>query len=178
MKVLNLPNMLTITRILIIPVFVSSIIYNRYDYALFLFAVAALTDTFDGFIARIKSQKTALGTFLDPLADKFLLVTSFILFSMYGLLPTWVSITIISRDIIITTGWVLLYLTVHTSRVEPTILGKIAVTLQLILICYILLHINVPSLPYLHIYLIWLTSIFTVVSGLHYIYRGLKQTGG
>jgi len=175
MGILNLPNTLTISRIILIPLFVSSMIYRRYDYALYLFIVAALTDTFDGLLARLKKQKTSLGTFLDPLADKFLLVTSFILLSIYGLIPKWLTITIISRDIIVITGWVALYLATHKAKVEPTITGKTAITLQLILICYVLIDINIPDVPDIHGYLIWGTAIFTIISGLHYIYRGLKE---
>lgn len=178
MKVLNLPNTLTITRIIMIPMFVTSVIYNRYDYALYLFAVGALTDTLDGLIARLKNQKTALGTFLDPLADKCFLVTSFILFASYGLIPKWLTITIISRDIIIVIGWVTLYLVTHTAKVEPSIAGKITIALQLILIFYILLDINFPAFPDLHKYLMWITAALTICSGLHYIYRGLRQTSG
>lgn len=176
MGILNLPNTLTITRIILIPLFVTSVIYRRYDYALFLFVIAALTDMFDGLIARLKSQKTAFGNFLDPLADKFLLVTSFIVFSMYGLVPTWLTIMIISRDIIVVTGWIVLYLLTHRAEIEPTITGKAATTFQLILICYVLLHVNVPAVPDIDKYLIWVTAVFTITSALHYIYRGLKQT--
>jgi cardiolipin synthase len=173
---MNLPNMLTITRIIIIPVFVTAVIYKRYDYALYLFVFAALTDTLDGLIARLKGQKTALGTFLDPLADKFLLVTSFVLFSIYGLIPKWLTITIISRDIIIITGWVVLYLVTNTVKIAPSVFGKIAIALQLILLSYTLLDINFPALPDIQRYLIWLTASFTIISGLHYIYRGFSQT--
>lgn len=176
MGILNLPNTLTITRIILIPLFVTSVIYRRYDYALYLFVIAALTDMLDGLVARLKDQKTSFGNFLDPLADKFLLVTSFIVFSIYGLVPTWLTITIISRDIIVVTGWVVLYLVTHRAEVEPTITGKTAITFQLVLICYILLDINVPALPDIQKALIWITAVFTIMSALHYIYRGLKQT--
>lgn len=176
MGVLNLPNTLTITRIVIIPIFITAVIYKRYDYALYLFVIAALTDTLDGLIARLTNQKTVLGTFLDPLADKFLLVTSFILFSINGLLPKWLTITVISRDIIVIIGWVLIYLITHTSNVEPTITGKAAIAMQLILLCYVLLEINIASLPEINRVLIWATAALTIISGLHYIYRGLKLT--
>jgi len=176
MGVLNLPNTLTITRIVIIPLFITSIIYKRYDYALLLFVMAALTDTLDGFIARLTNQKTVLGTFLDPLADKFLLVTSFILFSINGWLPKWLTITVISRDIIVVTGWMLIYFITHTSTVRPTVTGKAAIAMQLILLCYVLLDINMVSFPDLHDALIWSTAVITIVSGLHYIYRGFKLT--
>ena len=155
----------------------TSVIYRRYDYALFLFAVAALTDTFDGFIARIRNQKTALGTFLDPLADKFLLVTSFILFSTYGLVPKWLTIVIISRDVIVVTGWLVIYIVTHTSKIDTTAAGKAAIALQLVLIGYVLVTLNVPSVPDIRSSLVALASFFTIISGLHYIYRGLRQSG-
>lgn len=173
---MNIPNTLTLIRIILIPVFVTAIIYKRYDYALYLFGIAAITDMLDGLIARITGQKTALGTFLDPLADKFLLVTSFILFSIYGLIPKWLTITIISRDIIVITGWIVLYVITHTKNIETTLMGKLAIAFQLILIFYVLLEINMPSLLDVRIYLQWFTAIFTIISGLHYIYRGFKQS--
>jgi cardiolipin synthase len=174
--VLNIPNTLTITRIVIIPLFITSIIYKRYDYSLYLFIIAALTDMFDGLFARLKNQKTALGTFLDPLADKFLLVTAFIILSIYGWTPKWLTITVISRDIIIIIGWFLLYLISGRSIVEPSMPGKVTIWIQSILIAYVLIHINLPSLPDLPPLLLWVTAGLTILSGLHYIYRGLKLT--
>ncbi|MDO9287229.1 MAG: CDP-alcohol phosphatidyltransferase family protein [Thermodesulfovibrionales bacterium] len=176
MGVLNLPNTITIARIVIIPLFITTVIYKRYDYALYLFVIAALTDALDGLIARLTNQKTVFGTFLDPLADKFLLVTSFILFSMNGWLPKWLTITVISRDIIVIIGWVLIYLTTHISNVQPTITGKAAIAMQLIVLCYVLLTVNIVSLPKMPDVLILVTAALTIISGLHYIYRGLKLT--
>ncbi len=174
MGVFNIPNTLTITRIVIIPIFLTSIIYKRYDYALYLFIIAALTDTFDGLFARLKNQKTALGRFLDPLADKFLLVTAFIVFSIYGWIPKWLTITVISRDIIIVTGWFILHLIYSTSKVEPSILGKATILVQSLLIAYILIDINLLFLPDIPPLFLWATAGITILSGLHYIYRGLK----
>src|SRR4030065_1799424 len=176
MSVLNIPNTFTIARIVIIPIFITSIIYKRYDYSLYLFIIAALTDLFDGLFARIKNQKTALGTFLDSLADKFLLVTAFIILSIYGWTPKWLTITVISRDIIIIIGWFLLYLISGRSIVEPSMLGKVTILMQSILIAYVLIHINLPLLPDLPSLLLWITAGITILSGLHYIYRGLKVT--
>lgn len=173
---LNIPNTLTMARIVIIPVFITSIMYKRYDYSLYLFVIAALTDIFDGLFARLKNQKTALGTFLDPLADKFLIVTAFIILSTYGWIPKWLTITVISRDIIVITGWFLLYLITGTSRVEPSVLGKATIWLQSILIAYVLIDINLLFLPDIPRLLLWTTALLTILSGLHYIYRGLKLT--
>lgn len=177
-RIMNLPNSFTMLRIIIIPLFITSIVYKRYDYSLYLFVFAALTDMLDGLIARLTNQKTALGTFLDPLADKFLLVTSFILFSANGWVPTWLTITVISRDVIVLIGWVLIYLITNNSDVIPTVTGKTAIAMQLVLLCYILFDINIPSLPDIHFILIYITAGITIISGLHYIYRGLKLTHG
>ncbi len=176
MGVLNLPNTLTILRIIIIPLFVTSVIYKRYDLALYLFITAAITDNLDGLIARLTNQKTELGTFLDPIADKSLLMTSFVLFSINGWLPTWLTITVISRDAIVIIGWLLVYLITNTSNVVPTFTGKAAIASQLILLCYVLLKINVASVPDISSVLIWITAVLTAVSGVHYIYRGFKLT--
>lgn len=176
MRVLNLPNTLTIARIVIIPLFTTAVIYKRYDYALYLFIIAALTDAFDGLVARLANQKTELGRFLDPLADKFLLVTAFIVFSFNDLIPTWLTITVISRDVIVVIGWMLIYLITHTSNVKPTLTGKTAIAMQLFLLCYILLMVNYAGLPDIRNTLMWITAALTVISGLHYIYRGFKLT--
>ncbi len=175
MGVLNIPNTLTLTRIVIIPVFVTSILYRRYDYSLYLFITAALTDMFDGLFARLKNQKTALGTFLDPLADKFLLVTGFIILSINGWIPKWLTIMVISRDIIVIIGWFLLYLIYGRSKVEPSALGKIAILMQSLLIAYVLLNIN-NFLPVIPRIFLSATAGITILSGLHYIYKGLNLT--
>ncbi|GAB4389697.1 MAG: CDP-alcohol phosphatidyltransferase family protein [Thermodesulfovibrionales bacterium] len=177
LKAFNIPNTLTTIRILLIPVFVTSVVYRRYDYALYVFVFAAATDGLDGLFARHCGQKTRLGTFLDPVADKFTLVTSFILFSYYGWIPKWLTITVISRDIIVVTGWVLLYFVTHASAVEPSLAGKLAIMLQFILLSYVLVWLNFDFVPSLHGVLVWGTGLVTAVSGLQYIYRGLRLTG-
>jgi cardiolipin synthase len=176
MGVLNIPNTLTIIRIAIIPVFLTSIIYSRYDYALALFIIAALTDVFDGLFARIKNQRTPLGTFLDPLADKFLLVTSFVVFSVYNWIPKWLAITVISRDTIVVSGWFVLYFITGTARVEPSLLGKTTIWLESLLIAYILININLPVLPDIAPVFFVTTAGVSILSALHYIYRGFRVT--
>lgn len=161
---------------MIIPVFVTSIIYGKYNYALYLFIIAMMTDFLDGLFARVANQKTEFGTFLDPLADKFLLVTSFILFSIYGWIPKWLAIMVISRDLIVVTGWVLLFLIFHRSKVEVVLLGKAAIASQLLLLAYVLLSITFTALPPVHNAFIVLTAGLTAISGLQYIYKGLKLT--
>lgn len=176
MGVLNIPNTLTITRIALIPVFITSIIYSRYDYALYLFTIAALTDVFDGLFARMKNQKTPLGTFLDPLADKFLLVTSFIIFSVYGWIPKWLAITVISRDVIVVAGWFIVYFITGASRVEPSLLGKATIWLESLLIAYILININLSVLPDISNAFFIITAGVSILSAMHYMFRGIRLT--
>jgi cardiolipin synthase len=174
MQALNLPNTLTAARIVLIPVFITALEYRKYDYALYVFFFAAVTDLLDGLIARIKKQKTQLGAILDPLADKFMLVTGFVFFAFYGWIPPWLTIIVISRDIIIVTGWTLLYVITHRLKVEPSVLGKVSTTIQSVLLCYVLLNVNFPFIPSLENVLIGITAFITGLSGLHYIFRGFR----
>lgn len=175
MRVFTLPNVVTFVRILLIPVFVAALMYRAYGYALVLFAVAGLSDALDGLLARATGQKSRLGAFLDPLADKFLVSTSFILFTAYGWIPKWVTISVISRDIIITLGWVALYLVYGVSKVAPTVLGKTAIASQVLLVAYILLAINFSALQEPGPWVMWTVASLTVVSGLHYMYRAVAH---
>jgi cardiolipin synthase len=175
MKIVSIPNILTLIRIIIIPIFVTALVYKRYDYALYLFAGAAVTDALDGFAARFSGQKTELGAFLDPLADKSLLITSFILFSIYGWIPTWLTIIVISRDIIVVLGWFLIYLVYGRTKVEPSIIGKAAIASQLLLIAYALVDLNTKLLDAPPEAAFWTVAGLTVASGLQYAYRGLKR---
>jgi len=176
LKVLNIPNTLTIARIVIIPVLITTIIYNQYLYALILFVVAALTDLLDGLFARLANQKTALGTFLDPLADKFLLLSSFIIFSLNGWIPKWFTVVVISRDLIVVIGCFLLYVITNSLKVEPVMLGKAAIMMQFIILAYILLKINIISLPPVHSLFFIFSAAITALSGLQYIYKGFRLT--
>ncbi|MBI4654357.1 MAG: CDP-alcohol phosphatidyltransferase family protein [Nitrospirae bacterium] len=170
----NLPNILTIARILLLPFFASALIYDYYDYALILFLSAGITDVLDGLLARVKKQATVLGSILDPVADKFLLITSFVMMSLYGWIPKWLTITIISRDLIVVTGWLIFYFITHNIKVEPSILGKIANVSQSVLIGVVLLLINIRNSADIPMSFLIAVASLTGVSGILYIYKGLK----
>lgn len=170
----NLPNILTITRILLLPFFAATLIYGYYEYAFILFLSAGVTDILDGLLARIKKQTTVFGSILDPVADKFLLITSFILMSVYGWIPKWLTITVISRDLIVMTGWLILYFVTHTIKVEPSLFGKGANTCQFLLIGIVLLLINIKGNAVVPMIFLLIVAFLTAISGIHYIYRGLK----
>ena len=174
----NLPNILTFTRILLLPFFVASLIYREYSYALVLFIIAAVTDLLDGLVARITKQMTDFGKILDPVADKFFLLTSFILMSVYELMPKWLTIIVISKDLIVVTGSVILYVVTNKLKVEPSIWGKSASALQFILIGLILLLLNIGdkvNFPPIILPIIFVVvAVITSVSGIHYVIKGLK----
>ena len=170
----NIPNILTLTRILLLPFFAVTLIYEQYQYALLFFIAASITDFLDGFIARVKKQITYFGTILDPVADKFFLLTSFIMMSKTGLIPMWLTIIVISRDLIVISGCFIIYLVTKNLYIEPSIVGKTASAGQFILIGLILLSLNFNSdMTYLN-FLFIVVAFLTAISGLHYVYRGMK----
>ncbi len=177
MTVFTIPNTLTFARMIIIPVFVVTLLHKKYQYALILFVIAAITDLLDGFLARMTDQKTKLGAFLDPLADKFLMLTSFILFAIYGWLPNWITITVISRDAIVVLGWIILIIFTRNSKVEPSVIGKLANAFQAILIVCILISLNfeMAGAKIIIQSMILLVAALTVLSGIQYVYRGCRQ---
>ena len=130
----NLPNLLTITRILLLPFFAVTLIYGEYGYALMVYAAAAVSDILDGLVARITKQITYFGSILDPVADKFFLITSFILMSYYGLIPKWFTIVVISKDLIVIAGCFILYFATNTLKIEASIVGKISSGSQFVLV--------------------------------------------
>jgi cardiolipin synthase (CMP-forming) len=169
---MNVPNSLTILRILLIPVYVGFLIYEQFDYALGVLFVAGLTDGLDGTIARVANQRTQLGAFLDPLADKLLLTTGFITLSVMHLIPLWVTILVVSRDLILMLGTVVAQFTDARVDISPTILGKGTTVIQLVTLVLVVFlasrNIDLSTIQPL----LYLMAIVTLMSGLHYLYRG------
>ena len=170
----NLPNLLTLTRILLLPFFAATLIYDQYLYALLIFIAASITDYLDGLIARLKNQITYFGTILDPVADKFFLFTSFILMTNNGLIPKWVTVIVISKDMIVIAGSLILYFVTNKLTVEPTLLGKVSSAGQFILIGLVLLMRNINDGISVPAALFFIVAILTTLSGLQYVYTGLK----
>lgn len=171
---MNIPNSLTLLRILLVPVFIGFMTYGAYGVALLVLLVAGLTDAIDGLLARRWNQQTRLGGVLDPLADKLLLTSGFITLSILHLIPSWLVILVVSRDVILLLGTAVAHVTGTPIDMTPTFWGKGTTVLQL---SYVLLVI---LLTWLGLGLSLLTPLlvatvaFTLVSGLHYVYRGYK----
>ncbi|MEW6543526.1 MAG: CDP-alcohol phosphatidyltransferase family protein [Nitrospirota bacterium] len=169
---MNIPNSLTILRILLIPVFVGFLIYERYGSALAVLLLAGLTDSLDGTIARVANQRTKLGAYLDPLADKLLLTTGFMTLAVLHLVPSWIAILVVSRDMILMTGTLLARLTESRVDISPTVLGKGTTLFQLsYLVLVVLLTSRRMDLALIQPVL-YLMVALTVLSGFHYLYRG------
>lgn len=173
---LNLPNSLTLIRIITVPVFLILLSSNLYLEALAVLVLGGLTDALDGAVARITGQETALGAYLDPAADKLLVMTSFVMLGLVGGLPAWLVVLVLSRDIIIVIGYgVIWFLVAERLGIQPTAIGKINTLLQILTVAIALLFLYDASLlpPLLLDLLILITAATTAVSGVQYMYRGL-----
>jgi len=169
---MTIPNLITILRVLLVPIFVIYIINDKTLGSLIIFVIASVSDALDGFIARVFHQKSELGTYLDPLADKILLVTTYITLSILKMIPPWLAVLIISRDVIILLGVLVLYLNRHPVKVHPSLLSKSTTCLQIATILMVLSNSYLNIEP-IKIYAFWLTAGFTIASGLQYIRIGL-----
>jgi len=176
-------NKITVGRILLIPFFVVEVLYyvrsgNEVHrlLALLTFAVAAICDGVDGYIARRYHQRSELGAMLDPLADKLLLVSGIVVLSLQNepyleSIPLWLTGTIIGRDILLLVGLLVIQMTVGKAKVRPRLLGKVATVLQMIVVLWVLLKWDEKWLP------CWTfgAGISTGISGLLYVWDGMRQ---
>jgi len=169
---MTIPNLITILRVLLVPIFVIYIINDRTLGSLIIFIIASVSDALDGFIARVFHKKSDLGAYLDPLADKILLVSAYITLAILKMIPPWLAVLIISRDVIILLGVLVLYLNRHPLKVHPSLLSKSTTCLQIATILMILSNSYLNIEP-IKIYAFWLTAGFTIASGLQYIRIGL-----
>ncbi len=174
----NLPNLLTVGRILAVPLFIILLLQRYYDWALVVFVAAAVTDAIDGMLARLLHQHTVLGSYLDPAADKLLSVSSFIMLAILGILPGWLAVVVITRDVIIVSGILIIFLSSHPIAIKPSMVSKLATTFQFTVVCLSLFYSAVSPAPLLLNIFIWGTGILSIISGLQYIWRGIKIFNG
>lgn len=183
-KIITIPNILTFLRMALIPVFASLLYYGDYWWALFVFFFAGVSDGFDGFIARRFNQSSSLGTILDPIADKLLMTTAFILVTLPHVLPAdnkhfpvpfWVTSAVIGRDILIIVVAMAIFIMTGFRGFKPSMLGKISTVVQISAIGIILIA---TVLPYYSGY--YLPTVYTLVtalafiSGIQYIFHVAK----
>jgi len=180
-RIITVPNLLTVFRMVLIPVFVSLVFYQRFVSALVVFIVAGLTDGLDGLLARRFDQKSQLGTILDPIADKMMMVTSFVVLSMRSVfpqpvashlpIPFWVTIAVISRDVFILVGAASINIVTGFRGFRPSLLGKINTTVQIVAIGLIMFAASVPYGTGYYLPTVYTTVFaFAVLSGAHYVF--------
>ena len=178
--VLTYANQLTILRMLFVPCFVILLIYGHPRSATFLFLLAAVTDGLDGLLARKLQQKTVLGSFLDPMADKILLTAAFITLTIPSVplilhIPTWLTILTISRDVIIAVSVLIIHLQTQHTHFPPSLLGKCTTAVQLLTVGVCMLANFEATLAITIFPLVqYSTLAFTIASGLHYAYRSVR----
>jgi len=174
---MNIPNLLTLLRILLVPLIVIFLMDGEYLNALITFFISGITDALDGFLARLLHQKTTLGAYLDPIADKALLITCFLTLSIERVIPGWLTVIVISRDMIILAGTFILFMMSISFEIKPIMISKVTTTLQILTILLVLGLKSLPgSFDYTWIlFLYWMTALFTIISGLKYISVGLRH---
>jgi cardiolipin synthase len=174
----TIPNLLTVTRIMLTPGFVMAFVDHRLDLAWVLFAIAGLTDALDGTLARLLKQRSTFGAILDPLADKILLVTSFTCLAVQDWIPQWLAILVVSRDLFIVGGLALLhYSGVDVKRgIKPVWISKCATTVQISLVLLVMVeHSMMRFHPDIHKWLVCAVAVLTALSGAYYLVVGLRM---
>jgi cardiolipin synthase (CMP-forming) len=169
-RIFTVPNQLTFLRLGFLPFFIIAIRYSRYDWALGLLIAAGLSDALDGVLARKMNQKTRLGSFLDPIADKLLLSSSYFMLALKGKIAWWLTILVLGRDVLILTACAVILLVVGHMAFPPSIFGKLNTTFQILLVLVVILAALVenPALRIARMLLIYLVAAFTIISGFHY----------
>jgi cardiolipin synthase len=193
-RIVTIPNVLTVIRMVLVPVFVIALYYQRFILALTIFLCAGITDGLDGMLARRFNQKSQLGTILDPIADKLLLVTSFITLSLPTIInraalpephqslhlpvPFWVTTAVISRDVFIIVGAAAINMVTGFRNFSPSWLGKANTVVQIAAIFLILLSTHLPILRGYLLPTVY-TTVFTfaLLSGVHYIFHAARLLG-
>jgi cardiolipin synthase (CMP-forming) len=179
MTVLTLANQLTLLRMLLIPAFVILVVYGHLGWALTVFATAGITDALDGLIARRAGQKTSLGAWLDPAADKLLLVTTFVVLTLRNLglanpLPIWLTVLIISRDVVIVLTVAVVNLAVGPRTFRPSMYGKIATATYIVTAVVAMLFNYLGYASIVVTAFVYASLTITIVSSLHYIWHASR----
>jgi cardiolipin synthase (CMP-forming) len=173
----SMPNLLTLLRLFFIPFIIIAILDHRAVLALSLFIVAGVSDALDGLLARLLHQRTKLGEYLDPIADKLLLSSLFLVFSLTHRVAWRITVLVFSRDILMLIIGAVLYMTNTVRDMRPTLLGKLATAVQIGTLFVVLLT-DVSREPWILMMRkigLWGTIILTVLSGMHYMYLVAKR---
>lgn len=171
---ISVPNILTLVRILLTPVFVILLLQDQFTLALLIFTIAGISDGLDGFIARYFNQRTVLGAYLDPVADKILLISAFVCLAAKQVIPEWLAVIVITRDLLIVLGIAILTITEKAYEIRPSMVSKVTTTVQIVVVIVSLLGEHMYGFEAIRIPLVWATAVFTTISGVHYLFLGMN----
>lgn len=175
----TIPNLISILRLLLVPLVVLAMLQARWEWALAGFVIAGVSDGIDGFIARHFNQHSRLGAYLDPIADKLLLVSVFIVLGISGELPLWLVVAMVSRDGLIICAVVLSSVMGHPVEVKPLLVSKVNTAVQIVLAAEVLAELTFDMhLDPLRTTLIMLSGLLTVASAAAYLVAWLRHMSG
>ncbi len=183
MSLITVANQITLLRMLLVPAFVSLVVYGQLGWALLVFVVAGLTDMLDGLIARWTGQQSRLGAWLDPMADKLLAVSTFVVLTVPGLglanqLPIWLTVMIITRDIVIVATVAIVNLAVGRRTFRPSIYGKIATATYMMTVVVAMFYNYLGYHSVVVDCFVWASTAITLISSLHYIRHASRIIDG
>jgi cardiolipin synthase len=171
MNARHIPNIITVCRILLVYPVIRLLLAGRFDWALALFVVAGLSDAVDGFLAKYFHWQSRLGSYLDPLADKLLLISSYVALAWLGLIPSWLTVLVVLRDVVIFGGAVAYYFLLRPFVGQPLLISKLNTLFQLLLVFAVMVKYGVmPLSDTLITALVLLVTLTTLASGAMYVY--------
>jgi cardiolipin synthase len=176
-RIWTVPNQITFMRLGILPFFLILILYQEYQWALLVLVIAALSDAVDGLLARTLEQKSALGAYLDPIADKLLLSSSFVVLAMEKKLPWWLTVMVLSRDVLMLIVAAVILLIQGYRPFPPSLLGKATTFFEIALVFFAVLGAAYPMerVSFLGHYLVYLVAVLVTVSGFRYSYTVARR---
>lgn len=174
---MTVPNMITMTRILLTPVFIIFLLEDEFLWALVIFIACGLSDGLDGMIARLYKQKSRLGAYLDPLADKLVLASAYVVLAVVRSLPSWLAVMVLARDFLILLGVLIISLNRIDLKIRPSILSKINTCFQFTTVLAVLSKPYMTFQPLFYSFLLYVTALLTIASGLHYIHSWFGYMG-
>jgi cardiolipin synthase len=170
----TIPNALSLLRIFLLAPFLIAVIYRQYTVSLVIFVCAGISDVLDGYLARRLGQVTRLGAYLDPLGDRLLTTVSFVSLSIHGLLPAWLAVLVVAKDLYVALGAAILYFIGQPLVGDVSISGKLATFLQILTVAICLLAQTISVSMVIQQGFFVLTGVVTVFACLNYILQGLR----
>ena len=171
MRTRDIPNIISVLRILLVVPVVLLLAKREFGLALVLFALAGISDGLDGYLAKRNRWDSRLGSILDPLADKALLVSSYLILGWLGEIPVWLVVVVLARDAVIITGALAYHYFIEQYEMDPTVLSKLNTLSQILLVLAVVFSLGLYPLPQtLIVALIYLVTATTVVSGANYVW--------